>query len=267
MNVAMHLCQLGAKVAFISKVGEDQEGKDLLKIVRDKGLSTDFVQIDTHHPTGKVIVDESDKENIRYDIVKPAAWDHIGWYPSQQEIADHAKVFIFGSLAARGEISRATLLKLLMTPALKVMDINLRAPFYSFELLDKLISHSDVLKLNEEELNVMAGFHQYPRDRETALVKLAEHYDLSMICLTLGKNGAWLYYEEEFVQHPGYQVQVKDTVGSGDAFLSAFIYSHLMNKSPEQMLDDACALGAYVATQEGGTPSYKQEDIEKIKSD
>lgn len=265
MNVALHLCQLGAEVSLISKIGNDKEGKNLLAFIDSFGLHTELVQIDSAYPTGKVIVDDSDKENITYHIVHPAAWDLIEWSVNQQEKVDQAKAFVFGSLATRGETTRNSLLRLLRTKTLKVLDINLRPPFYNFEILEELLFLTDVLKINEEELKILAEFHHLPLMMETGLEKLAELYDLSMICVTLGKNGAMLYYEEEWYKHPGYRVEVQDTVGSGDAFLAAFIHSHLKNNTPEQILDDACALGALVATLKGGTPRYTQEDITKIK--
>jgi fructokinase len=267
MNVALHLCQLGAEVSFISKVGDDKEGKDLLAFIGSFGLDMELVQMDSAHPTGKVIVDDSDKENITYDIVHPAAWDLIEWSAYQQEKVDQAEVFVFGSLATRGETTRKTLLRLLRTKTLKVLDINLRPPFYNFEILKDLLFLTDVLKINEEELKILAEFHHLPLMMETGLEKLAELYDLSMICVTLGKNGAMLYYEEEWYKHPGYRVDVQDTVGSGDAFLGAFIDSHLKNNAPEQILDDACALGALVATHKGGTPQYDQQDIDRVKAE
>ncbi|MEX2591348.1 MAG: carbohydrate kinase [Anditalea sp.] len=267
MNVALHLRHLGTDVSLISRVGNDKEGQDLLAFIKDYGLHQKLIQIDQTCPTGKVIVDDGDKENIRYNIVKPAAWDQIEWSEKMQEQVDLADAFIFGSLAAREETSRNTLLTLLETQTLKVLDINLRAPFYSFEVLKKLLSLTDILKINEEELTILSGFHHFPNEMEPALDKLTELYDLNMICVTLGKDGALIYSEEELIKHPGYRVIVQDTVGSGDAFLGAFIYSYLMDKTPEQILDDACALGALVATRKGGTPKYDQQDIDKIKAE
>lgn len=266
MNVALHLSQLKADVSLISRIGNDQEGKDLLEFIHGFGLSPDHIQRDTDHPTGKVLVDDSNRENIVYDIVKPAAWDRIDFMPGHREMTDQADAFIYGSLSARDKHSRDTLLKLLETPTLKVMDVNLRPPFYSFELLEKLLLQTDILKINEEELYTLADFHRFSGEREGLLQKLTELYDLHLICVTLGKNGALVYHEEETFVHPGYKVEVNDTVGSGDAFLAAFVHSYLLDKPLEHILDDACALGAWVATQKGGTPRYDQEGIDRIKA-
>jgi fructokinase len=267
MNLALHLCQLGDEVSFISGVGADVEGQNLLAFIERFGLNPELIQTHPNYPTGKVLVNNSDKENITYDIVKPAAWDQIAWSPEQQEKVDQADAFIYGSLATREETSRKTLLKLLETKSLKVLDINLRPPFYNFEILEDLLFLTDVLKTNEEELKILAALHQLPDKVETVLEKLTELYDLSLICVTMGKNGALLYYEEDLYSHPGYQVEVRDTVGSGDAFLAAFVNSHLKHLPPERILDDACALGALVASLPGGTPTYSPEDVKKIKQE
>lgn len=265
MNVALHLHYLGAEVDFISKIGHDKEGQKLLEFLNRFGLPTQAIQTSQSLPTGKVLVNDDDKENIQYEIVRPAAWDGIKWSEKLQGIVDRSDALVFGSLAAREETSRNTLFQLLETSALKVLDINLRAPFYSFELLQKLLFRTDILKVNEEELIALGHFHKWSGDTEFLLNELAGFYGIDLICVTLGKNGALLYYEDGLMTHPGYPVTVQDTVGSGDAFLSMFIYSYLMDKAPEQLLDDACALGALVATYKGGTPQYKLEDIKNIK--
>ena len=265
MNVALHLHYLGAEVDFISKIGQDQEGQKLLRFLNEFGLPTHAIQTSQSLPTGKVLVNDGDKENIQYEIVRPAAWDEIAWSETLQEKVDRSDALLFGSLAAREETSRNTLFQLLKTNTLKVCDINLRAPFYSFEVLQELLSHTDLLKVNEEELRVLSSFHQWSGNTEFLLDKLTGFYALDLVCVTLGKDGALLYYEDKLIPHPGYPVTVQDTVGSGDAFLSMFIHSYLMNKAPEQLLDDACALGALVATHKGGTPQYSLGDIENIK--
>lgn len=265
MNVALHLHYLQAEVTFISKVGQDEEGQRLLQILEKFGLPTGEIQTNASLPTGKVLVNDGDKENIRYEIVRPSAWDEIEWSEKLQEKVDQSDALVFGSLAARGDISRKTLFHLLKTKTIKVCDINLRAPFYSFALLQQLLSHTNILKVNEEELRILGNYHQWAGNIEALMEKLTGLYALELVCVTLGKNGALLYYEDNLIAHPGYPVLVQDTVGSGDAFLAMLIHSYLMNKAPEQFLDDACALGALVATHKGGTPQYRHEDIENIK--
>jgi len=266
MNVALHLQHLGEDVKMISRVGSDKLGRKLLNFTKKYGLSQDFIQLDKELPTGSVLVNNEDKENIKYEIVKPVAWDHIQWSEEMGRAVKNTDAFIFGSLAARNEESKETLLKLLEAPVLKILDINLRPPFYTADLLDRLMTKADILKINEDELTLLADFYDLPNKMEAALEKLSELFSFELVCITLGSKGAAIYLDGEIIIHPGYPVEVKDTVGSGDAFLAGFVSKYLTRESPEKILDFACALGALVATFNGGTPQYSEEDIVAIKS-
>lgn len=265
MNAALHLQQLGLDTSMISRIGNDKLGKALLDFTAKYGLNRELIQEDASLPTGTVLVDDSDKENIKYEIVKPAAWDTIAWDEHTFEEVEKADAFIYGSLAAREETSRQTLFKLLEADTLKILDINLRPPFYTAELLDKLLHSCNILKINEDELTILADYYDLPSKLAHALGILTDQFDMEMICVTLGAKGAILYLDGEVITHPGYPVKVADTVGSGDAFLAGFVHKYLDKTPPEQILDYACALGALVATLSGGTPKYELQQIEEIR--
>jgi len=78
---------------------------------------------------------------------------------------------------------------------------------------------------------------------------------LTLVCLTRGARGSLLVTDAGAVAHPGYTVQVADTVGAGDAFAAAVAHHWLRGASLEAISDAANRLGAYVATQVGATPS------------
>ena len=266
MNVALHLQHLGFDVQMISRVGDDKLGKKLLSFVEKFKLSKDLIQVDQELPTGSVIVNDSDKENIIYEIVSPVAWDNITWTEEIGQAMKGADALIFGSLGARNKTSKETLYKLLENDGLKILDINLRAPFYKADLLETLMEKANILKVNEDELTLLANFYDLPSKMESALEKLSELFDFKLVCVTLGSKGAVIYQDGEIISHPGYPVEVKDTVGSGDAFLAGFVAKYLDNESPENILDFACALGALVATFNGGTPKYDLDQIASIKA-
>ncbi|MFC4871276.1 carbohydrate kinase family protein [Negadavirga shengliensis] len=265
MNVALHLQHLGYDVTMVSRIGTDKLGRKLLSFIKKYGLHEGQIQTDLNFPTGSVIVDDSDKENIKYEIVSPAAWDHIEWTSSLVREIQMAEAFIYGSLAARNEESRNTLYRLLQTDTLKVFDINLRPPFYKPGVLEVLLQRADILKINEDELVILADYYALSNKMDATLEKLTEMFDLQLICVTLGAKGAVIYQDGEIIRHPGYPVEVRDTVGSGDAFLAGFVNKYLEKETPEKTLDFACALGALVATFDGGTPQYSLEQIEAIR--
>jgi fructokinase len=85
-----------------------------------------------------------------------------------------------------------------------------------------------------------------------------------MLCVTKGENGAILYCNGEFYEHPGFKVNAVDTVGAGDAFLAGLIASLLNKKEPADALAFACATGAFVASKAGATPEYDMTEINTI---
>lgn len=264
MNVALHLKQLGLNSQMISRVGTDEHGKKLRKFVEGYGLSTRLIQVDADHQTGIVAVHNEDPENIKYTIVSPVAWDFIALDEENKAAVRNSDAFIFGSLAVRNNVSWQTLYQLLHLPTLKIFDINLRAPYFDFEKIEIILGFTDILKINEDELEIVADYFGIKPEVEKVCLLLTTHFPVKMVCITLGSKGAMIYQNGETITHPGYKVKVEDTVGSGDAFLGGFVQSYLEGKSPVEILEFACALGAFVATQKGGTPKYKQEDVLKI---
>ena len=261
MNVALHLHQLGRATQLISAVGKDPEGEALLDFLRSFKLPLDSVQVHAAHATSQVLVDTRDPENIRYDIVAPVAWDFLSWSPAQDRIVAESDAFVFGTLGARHPESLATLLKLLRHPTLRIFDANLRPPHYSFEVIEMLLGYTDILKINEDELEVFAAHFGTEATISGLCPYLQQHYPISIICITRGSKGAVIYKKGTLVEHPGYKVAFQDSIGAGDAFLSGFIKTYLEGKSTAEIIDFACKLGGYVATQKGGAPRYTEEDV------
>ncbi|MBN7813591.1 carbohydrate kinase [Algoriphagus sp. H41] len=264
MNVALNLHQLGLSSRLISAVGKDEDGEKLSGFLADFGLPLDLIQIKPNHDTSKVLVDDSDPENIKYTIVSPVAWDFVAWNEENDRAVEEADAFVFGTLGVRNPESLKTLIRLLHHPTLRVFDANLRPPFYDFEVIETLLGFADILKINEDELEIFADYFETEATIEDLCFYLDQHYPMEIICVTRGAKGAVIYQKGKLFEHPGYSVQVQDSIGAGDAFLSGFIKTYLEEKAPEEILDFACRLGAFVATQKGGTPRYSEADIEKV---
>ena len=264
MNVALNLHQLGLSSRLISAVGKDEDGQKLLAFLSEFGLPLDLIQTKEDHETSKVLVDTSDPENIKYTIVSPVAWDFVEWNDAMDTAVEEADAFVFGSLGVRYPESLKTLIKLLQHPTLRIFDANLRPPFYDFEVIETLLGFADILKINEDELGIFAAYFQTNPTIEDLCFYLDQHYPMEIICVTRGSRGALIYQKGKLFDHPGYVVQVQDSIGAGDAFLSGFIKTYLEEKKPDEILDFACKIGAFVATKKGGTPRYSEADIEGI---
>ncbi len=261
MNVALNLHQLGLQSRLISAVGADQDGQNLLDFLKSFDLPLDLIQTKKDKETSKVLVDTSDPENIKYTIVSPVAWDYIEWSEDLDKAVEEADAFVFGTLGVRNNESLKTLLQLLHHPTLRIFDANLRPPFYDFEVIETLLGFADILKINEDELEIFADYFKTEPTIEGLCSYLDQHFPMEIICVTRGAQGAVLYQKGKITEHAGYKVKFQDSIGAGDAFLSGFIKTYLEERAPEEILDFACKLGGFVATQKGGTPKYTEADV------
>ncbi|PRY05708.1 fructokinase [Pontibacter ummariensis] len=263
MNIALHLHRLGAPVRLISRIGEDALGQELADYLRQHSLHLDFLQTDPIHPTGTVAVTLAENGDAAYDIVQPVAWDFIAEEAALQAVEQN--MIVYSSLASRNETSRNTLLHLLPRTSFRAFDLNLRPPFYDQELIETLGRKADLLKMNGEEFALLkAWYGAKDVSAEEALKKISTALENPMICVTAGSEGAWLLQEGQVYFQPAFKVQVKDTIGAGDAFLAALLKQLLESAPPQQCLQYACAVGAFVASKEGANPAYTPQDIDAM---
>jgi fructokinase len=264
-NVARHLHALGEDVAFVSRVGDDVLGQEALRRLRAQGLDASLVQIDDSLPTGfvRVALDHHTGEPD-YEIVEPAAWDAIALTDALQRHAEEAAALVFGSLAQRASTSRQTIQRLCETDALRVFDINLRPPYVDRAVVEHSLRVADVVKLNDRELRQLQRWFDLAASPEDAMGDLATTFECRAVCVTWGGEGARLWQEGECSYHPSYTVAVEDTVGAGDAFLSALLSGLLAGRGGTSLLDCANRLGAYVASHSGALPAYEVEGLDDI---
>ena len=264
MNVALHLHQQGVNTQFISSVGEDDDGTALLDYLSERKFPTDLIQIDEVYPTGKVLADVTQSDDVKYDIRHPVAWDYIGLDAAIADAVETADLFLYGSLAARDAASRSTLEELLRLAPRTAFDINLRVPHYTQQGITPLLEQANILKMNEEEFALLAQWYLSTAPTEEAIRQLAQHFGLDTVCITQGAEGATLLHEDQLWQQPGFRVTVADTIGSGDAFLATLLSKLLRGDPPEECLRYGCAVGAYVASQPGATPVVDASAIESM---
>jgi len=267
MNVAYHLHHLGIGSLIISRVGSDKLGDELLKLLNDRGLSTALCQVDQQDKTSEVLVHVSENHDVSYEIVYPVAWDFITWKDEFKSLITRADAFVFGSLITRSKISRDVLYKMLEIARYRVLDINLRAPHFTSEVIEELLHKTDLLKLNTEELKVISKWFIPDGLGEARQIAMVQgKFGIKEILLTRGSMGASYFTEDTRYDHKGYNVNVADTVGSGDACLAGFLVKRLKGESPDIALDYGCLLGAFVATHPGACPDYNKSDLEQFIS-
>jgi fructokinase len=268
MNVAYHLKKLGINPALITRVGLDDEGKKLIQMMERNKISTEFFQMDFELITGKVNANLEDYREVVYEIIKPVAWDNIQWDGGFETLLSNSRYFVFGSLATRSEKSRNTLYKLLEMARFKVLDINLRAPHFNRKIIQKLLNQVGLLKLNLAELELITGWFTDYKSEIDRIRILQDKFQIPNIVVTKGSRGSLFITQDSIFEHPGFKVEVADTIGSGDASLAALITKLLQGETPAKALEFSSALGALIATFTGGCPDYNPEEIDNlIKSD
>jgi fructokinase len=264
LNVASHLHAQGVQVGMISRVGDDRLGEQARKRIARQGISTDLIQVDADLKTGFVEVTLDDDGIPQYEILEPVAWDAIELNDAIVQRAAGARAIVFGCLAQRNAVTRRTIQRLCESPAIKVLDTNLREPYAYPEIVHASLQRADLVKLNDHELQQLAEWFGLPTGLREGMAAVAERFRCRMVCVTRGADGAVLWNNGRWHEHPGFKVEVRDTVGSGDAFLAALLAGICQGKEDLELLERANLMGAYVATQPGAVPTYQPSAISLI---
>ena len=271
-NFAYHVSQFGLNGCVISAIGNDELGDEIVEKFNAVHLKHILPRVE--QPTGTVKVTLDEKGVPQYEICLGVAWDNIPLTDEMLSVARQAQAVCFGSLAQRSETSRKTIHAFLdATPAdaLRVFDINLRQSWYTAEVIAESLQRANILKINDEELDVVATMllgeptipeHLIAEDAEKTrriCRELISRYDLDMLILTCGAIGSYVFTmdEESYITTP--KVKVADTVGAGDSFTATFVAQLLLGKPIPEAHKKAVDVSAFVCTQNGAMPVLPEE--------
>ena len=255
-NFTCHARALGAKAALISRVGNDELGREIAARLDALGVSTSGIAVDTLHPTGTVSV-ELDVGQPRYVIHENVAWDFLEATPAALSAVRAADAVCFGTLAQRSDPSRSAILSLVNAappPALRILDVNLRQNYFSSRLINESLAFATVLKLNDAELPELAAMFDLSGDERSQIRQLAERNMLRVVACTRSARGSLLYSGGRWSEHPGLPAKVADTVGAGDSFTAAMTLGLLAGWELDRINQTANQVAAYVCSQPGATP-------------
>jgi fructokinase len=271
-NFALHAHNLKHEVCFVSAVGRDPRGQRALAQMEEASLSTRFVHRISNHPTGTVSVTLDGTNGPQYQIHRPAAYD----FPALARAEFGALLtplpdwIYFGTLQQMSTQAHELTMRLLdaAPTARRFYDVNLRINSYTPELVRSLTMQAHVLKLNEQELPVMQEIGKIPGSSlEQFCRNCARTFHLDAVCVTRGPNGCALLLGEEFLESPGFRVQVADTIGAGDAFSAALLHGISAAWPAQKIADFANRVGALVASRTGGTPKWTVEEAMTLQPD
>lgn len=265
LNVSLRAQTFGNNAAMISSIGRDSSGKELVEAMKAHGGSLAHIQETGDYATSEVFVELDEHGTASYEIKMPCAWDEISLQERDIKAVKASDAFIYGSLVARSSTSRETLFALLDNAPYKVFDVNLRPPHYTPERIINLMEVADFVKFNDEELYEICTYLKFTdRDLETCIRFIAEKTGTDQICVTLGKDGALLFYNSTFYYNKGFKVTVADTVGAGDSFLASIISQLLNGMEPQEAIDFSCAVGSIVASKNGANPQVSTTEVRKM---
>lgn len=272
-NFAFHCHNLGHEAVIVSRVGDDELGRELRAEVRRLGLSDEFIQTDPKHPTGTVQVTVDSAGQPSYEIVQNVAWDHIGWTEGLQHLVRKCKAICFGTLAQRADTSWDTIQNALHTQhhegewvPLRVYDVNLREPHVQPGAVRASLARAEWVKLNTDEAPRVAAVLGRELGDPVEFVK-------RLVCLTTpeqrcvmwthGGSGCDVFGFQEDIHEPGVPAAVVDTVGAGDAFTAAMVCLHLEGRALKDCARFANHYAARVCEHRGGTPRIDRAQVER----
>ncbi len=260
-NFAYHVGQFGWHSVVVSAVGNDELGDEIMQIVRSVNLDNRIARV--IQPTGTVQVTLSGDGIPTYEICEDVAWDNIPWSEDLEALAKKTRAVCFGSLAQRSAGSRDTIMRFIDAMDIdteRIYDINLRQHFYSMEVIEDSLRRATILKLNEEEIVVVAELLGLSGSEEEKCRQILARYPkLKMVILTYGAVGSYVFSPSVTSYQPTPKVQVADTVGAGDSFTATFIAQYIKGKSIQDAHRIAVQASAFVCTQNGAMPKFPEE--------
>lgn len=259
LNVAGHLTKLGLNGYILSAVGDDELGKRAISEINNLGLNTEKIST-LNYETGKAIITLNGK-NAEYEFNMPCAWDNIPLLP----LPEHVSLIYYGTLAQRGN-SKQTLKELLnkVSSDHRFFDVNIRKHFYSDEIIKEGVENATILKLNDEEVDIVLDALKLKMRGYRGLEELAKSYNLDLVLLTKGKEGT-MCYKDKWYRVPCTEVEVVDTVGAGDSLSAGFLASYIKTGDLEKSLIIGSHIADYVVTKRGAIPEYDEELLSYLK--
>jgi len=254
LNFAFFSKELGAEAYAVSAIGNDVLGDETLAVASATGVNLDYLQRN-NLPTSRVLISLDNEGVPQYEIVENVAWDALECPQMILDLVKDASVMCWGSLAQRSVTSRQSVLAMLSAApkeCVKVFDINIRQHYYSREVIETSLGYADILKLNEDELPLVASILGLSGPEHDIVSQLIEKYALKYLVYTHGADFSEVFSATgEYSHVPTPKVRVVDTVGAGDSFTAVFVTSILQGLSMAESHARAVEVSAYVCTQNG----------------
>jgi len=268
-NFAYHLKNFGFPVRYISRIGNDTHGKEILNILEHHHFNIDDIQIDAKYDTGTVIVQLSSSGNPTFHINTDVAYDYINYLPKEHStLIDMADFIYFGTLVQRSKQGFENIQRFMENrrpDTVCFYDINLRPDCYSEKVILTSLEHADILKLNTQELDECKRIFRFSKNNDAFIHFLMDQYALKIVAITRGDKGSELYTKDGHFQAKTNRVSsIVDTVGAGDAYSSMLAIGIIKGWEPARILSIASMFASRICEIRGAIPE-SQESYELIK--
>jgi fructokinase len=257
-NFAYHARQLGAKAQVITRVGNDELGKQAIRRFEEMGIDGGTVQVDSHLPTGTARVVLGPDGTPQFSIADGVAWDFLAVTDEALKAVQSANAVCFGTLAQRTRPAGLVIRQLVEAApvsALRVFDVNLRQGNYNWETIEQSLTTTSVLKMNDQELTLLAAKLELSGTFYQMISQLAKRFELELVAITRAERGSVLYQDGCWSELSGRKMVVADTIGAGDAFTAALTMGLLHQFDLDDIHRVAADVANFVCCQPGATPA------------
>ena len=258
-NFAYHLKNFGYNVRFISRIGMDNAGKEILHTLELARFNLDDIQVDDDNPTGSVNVQLDKSGAPQFDIISDVAYDYIEFIPEyHSNIINATQMIYFGSLIQRSKAGYENLQTFITrnsSETLNFYDINLRPGCYNNAIIEKSLTKTDILKLNIGELGKLKQMLSLKVSNDDLVYHLMETQSISTVSLTKGESGSELFTNQGcFNSETARAIKVVDSVGAGDAYAAMLAAGLLEKWCPEEIVERASLFASRVCEIKGAIP-------------
>jgi fructokinase len=218
LNVAVGLGRLDREVDFLTHIGDDERGRRIVDYVEASGVRLVPGSITAAHtPTASARIDETGAATYTFDI----EWQLTGTPEVAPPLIAHT-----GSIAGflgPGCLATAALLDAYHLAATITFDPNVRPALITdreqaIGRIDRLVERADVVKVSDEDLRWIDPSRS-PEEIATAWQAVGP----SIVAVTMGGQGAFAVCAAGVVRVAARPVEVVDTVGAGDSFMTGLI--------------------------------------------
>jgi fructokinase len=284
-NVTFHLHQLLSALAmgeavYLSAVGRDKWATQIRSAVAAAGMSGDFIS-EVDRPTGTALVFEHEG-GAGFEIQSDVAWDVIRLSEDARALTKGCDAVIFGSLAQRAMVSRESIREFVASVhGQRLYDVNLRrnttdgVAGYSDEIIAQSLSLATVVKMNDVELEEVAGmlgFAREARDPEERIrlwmERLRVAFSLTAVAITRGPKGALVSSGGEQLALPDSDLDQRlvHPVGAGDSFAAGLLFGIMEGWATAHCLELADILSSWVVQHVSATPPLGANVLTEVRN-